>query len=216
MTALTTTIVWAVLGAAVGFGIGHLNRLLTQVENLEGSDRDASLWRPAAATCIIFALFAQHDGLSRLLLIHSLWVSALMQILFFDLQHHLILNRVIYPSFVAALVLAQPTPGLGLVSALIGGLGAGLLFLLVYVVGRVLMGQEAVGLGDVKLALLIGLVCGLGPNLVALWALVLGAFFGGLGALAVLILRRRGLQDAIAYGPYLVLGTLVALLRLSG
>lgn len=69
--------------------------------------------------------------------------------------------------------------------------------------------RAGLGLGDVKLCALIGLWLGWygAPMLAA--SLCLGTILGGLAALALLITRRAGPKDPMAYGPYLVAGALL-------
>lgn len=67
------------------------------------------------------------------------------------------------------------------------------------------------GGGDVKLAAVIGLCVGF-PNVV--WVLLVGALSGGAVALALLLSKRGTMKTEIAYGPYLCLGVLCALVIL--
>ena len=81
------------------------------------------------------------------------------------------------------------------------GLALLLLIVLVYPGGM--------GLGDVKLAALIGLVVGFPLVLLALFlSFVLG---GAVGA-AALLARRAGMKDALPFAPFLAAGAMVALL----
>jgi len=84
-----------------------------------------------------------------------------------------------------------------------GVVGLGL-FLLLAIIGR-----GALGLGDVKLAGVIGMMVGY-PSV--LTALMVGAILGGVGAAAMLIMRKATRKTKIAYAPYLVLGALLTLL----
>jgi leader peptidase (prepilin peptidase)/N-methyltransferase len=100
----------------------------------------------------------------------------------------------------AALALAVPN---GVVPAAAGGCIAGGALLGLYVLTR----GRGLGLGDVKLATAIG--AGLTPvhSLVALGT----AFVIGGGYAAVLIARgRAGRHDAIAFGPFLAAGAVIA------
>jgi leader peptidase (prepilin peptidase)/N-methyltransferase len=66
------------------------------------------------------------------------------------------------------------------------------------------------GMGDVKLAALIGLVLGaLGLRYVAV-AAAAGILAGGLGAIALLVFKRASRKQAIPFGPYLAAGAIVA------
>ena len=133
-----------------------------------------------------------------------LYATFLLAVLVIDLEHRRVLNVMVAPAAVVALLASflpgGPTP----VQALIGGaLGFGVFFLLA------LIGRGAMGLGDVKLAGVIGLMTGY-PLVVA--ALALGIVLGGVAAIALLVTRRAGRKGTMAYAPYLALGTIVVLL----
>lgn len=81
------------------------------------------------------------------------------------------------------------------------------LFGLLYVLPR-----SGMGLGDVKLAGLLGAALGWTVDLDrVLLAIVLGILSAGLWATFLLVTRRARRSDAIAYGPHLLLGALLAL-----
>ena len=120
-----------------------------------------------------------------------------------DARHRIIPNRLVYPSLlafgaaVAALGVAgearPATAGLGLVAC-----GGGLLAVH-------LVSPGGMGMGDVKLAALIGLVLGaLGWTYVAV-AVMVGVLAGGLAAVAMLAAGRRR-KDTLPFGPFLALG----------
>jgi len=124
-----------------------------------------------------------------------------------DLRHRIIPNRLMYPSLVLFPVLivfarligeaADPArAGIGLL------LYGGILFLVAVVSG-------GMGMGDVKLAALIGLVLGaLGLRFVGV-AAGAAVLFGGLGGLVALAMGR-GRKSAIPFGPYLAAGAVIA------
>lgn len=156
-----------------------------------------------------FGLFAAHGPDDGGLVIHLLWLTVFIQILTFDLKHRLILNRVTYPSIVIALGIAQVSPGLTFVHALIGGAAVALFFLLQNIVSR-----GSVGLGDAKLGALVGAVTGLSldpSHLGAAYAVVYGVLIGGGVAVLLLITRVRHLKDPIPYGPFLCAGAAIIL-----
>jgi leader peptidase (prepilin peptidase)/N-methyltransferase len=79
-----------------------------------------------------------------------------------------------------------------------------------FVVALVVPG--GMGMGDVKLAALIGLVLGsLGLSYVLVAAGV-GVLSGGLGALAAMVILRYGRKQQMPFGPFLAAGAAVALL----
>ena len=64
------------------------------------------------------------------------------------------------------------------------------------------------GMGDVKLAGVIGLATGFNG---VIGALLIGILAGGLAAAVILIRKRTARGQTIAYAPYLVLGAWAAL-----
>lgn len=93
-------------------------------------------------------------------------------------------------------------------SLLVGGGSAGLIWLL-----RWITKGRGMGEGDIYLALWIGLLLGWPRGLVALWiAFVLGAVVGG----ALVVAGRKRYTSTIAFGPFLVIGALLALVGGTG
>jgi leader peptidase (prepilin peptidase)/N-methyltransferase len=124
-----------------------------------------------------------------------------------DLRHRIIPNRLTYPALLVSAVLIVVAWLLG---DAVDPLRAALGFLLygggLFVVAAVSRGM---GMGDVKLAALIGLVLGsLGLGFVGVAA---GAaiVLGGLGAIVALAMGK-GRKSAIPFGPYLAAGAVVA------
>lgn len=162
------------------------------------------------ATGVIFALLAWHYGLSPALGIMAFYACLFISIFVIDLEHGLILNKVVYSSIVVALLLALlPRPWLtqwivtGIANAAIGGaIGFGL-FLLIALVSR-----GGMGWGDVKLAALIGLATGF--PLVFL-SIIMGAILGGIVAVALVIAKKRKRRQTIPFGPFLAVAAMITL-----
>ena len=81
-----------------------------------------------------------------------------------------------------------------------------------------LVNRRGLGLGDVKLAVLLGLPAGWAGWDALWWAGVLPFLLGGVTALVLVVTRRAGRTTAIPFGPWMLLGTAVALslARLAG
>jgi prepilin signal peptidase PulO-like enzyme (type II secretory pathway) len=201
---------WLLVGAAVGFGVRRLSVWLARREELEPGFQLWQVWGPVAVTAVLFAIFGWRFGVTPLLLITSLWVTLLVQVIFFDLEHRLILDRLMFPAYVVALVLSIFTPHLGWKQAAIAGVAAGAAFLLLAVVGGLVFRGEVLGIGDVKLAVFIGLVLGFSGTLSAL---LVGVLLAGAVSIFLMAIRVKGLKDTIAYGPYLCAGALIGLLQ---
>jgi leader peptidase (prepilin peptidase) / N-methyltransferase len=206
-------LVWLPVGTAVGVGVRRLSVRLGRSERLEPMARPWQVYGPIAACGVLFAAFGAAYGLSPLLLIRSLWVALLVHVIFFDLEHRLILDRVLLPSAAAALLLSVVTPQLGLLQAVLTGVGTGLVFLGIAVVGSFVFKAEAMGLGDVKFSALMGMMLGFPAILTAVLS---GVILAGVVAVALVALRVRSMKDSIAYGPFLAMGALLALYRLPG
>jgi len=172
-------------------------------------------------TALLFAALAWHHGVSLDLLADSIYAAFLIAIAVIDLEHRLILNRIVYPGIYAALALAalrvplgQPRPlhymfwqqaghsagmspaSAGLSSQLAGGMVALGIFLVLYLVSRGSLGD-----GDVRLALLCGLIVGYPGTLLVVVSSILLA---GLVSALLLITRRATRKTPIPFGPFLV------------
>jgi leader peptidase (prepilin peptidase)/N-methyltransferase len=116
-----------------------------------------------------------------------------------DLEHGLVLNRMLLFGlpFVLLSNIVIGSPNLN--STLLGGVAGFGFFLLLAV-----LAPGAMGMGDVKLAGFIGLITGLSGVMVAL---SLGILAGGVAGVLVLLRNRFRRGNTLAYAPYLVLGT---------
>jgi leader peptidase (prepilin peptidase)/N-methyltransferase len=136
------------------------------------------------------------------------FLAVLVACSFIDLHERIIPNRIVYPSWaffaVAALVLDLTGRPISFVDGVIGFAAyGGALFVLAATTG-------GMGLGDVKLAGLIGLVLGaMDLRLVAVAAL-LGFFAGGVGGLVAIAMGRER-KSKIPFGPYMSLGAALAI-----
>ena len=173
-----------------------------------GAPPDRTAAAVELATGIIFWLLFLRFGPSPRLIAYTIYSCFLIVVFVIDWQHRLILNRVTYPGIVLAAVLTPTLTGVAPVMMLAGLLVAGLLFGLLYAAGHLLFHQEALGLGDVKLAMLLGTMAGF-PMVV--WWLLLGSLFGALGGVALLVMRRSSLHDFMPYGTAICLGAFAAL-----
>jgi leader peptidase (prepilin peptidase)/N-methyltransferase len=129
-----------------------------------------------------------------------------------DLDTHTLPNRIIYPAYLvsgvlltaAALLAGEPARLFGV---LVGGAGLFALYL-----ALALIRPGGMGLGDVKLAGVLGLYLGwLG------WGeLAVGSFsaflLGGLFGVVLLAVRRAGRKSSIPFGPWMLAGAWIGIL----
>jgi leader peptidase (prepilin peptidase)/N-methyltransferase len=129
-------------------------------------------------------------------LVLTLWAAAV------DASTLKIPNRLTYPAILLGLATPLVFPGRTWVLTLLGGAAMLLIFL-----PPALSGAGRMGMGDVKLALALGLFLAFPLAVVAALAT---ALLGGAVAV-VLLLRGRDRKSGFAYGPCLVAGALAAL-----
>jgi leader peptidase (prepilin peptidase)/N-methyltransferase len=163
-------------------------------------------------TATVWALAVVRLGVSWDLLAFLPFLWVLIALSLIDLETKLLPNRILYPSVVAGVVLlavaAGLEPGMG---AWVRGLeamvaSAGFFFVIA------LISPAGMGMGDVKLAGLIGLFLGY-----LSWGRVVAGFFlafliGAVVGVALMIAGRAGRKTAIPFGPFLALGAILATL----
>ena len=154
-------------------------------------------------TTVTFAFVYGGYGPSGDTLLLSIYMAILILVTVIDLEHRLVLNKVILPAILLALLAAPFTPGLSWKQAIVGGLVG---FVIFYLIAIIYPG--GMGAGDVKLAAFIGLITGFPDVFVAI---VVTIFAGGLISLLLVLTRVRSMRDYIPYGPVLVIGGVFAL-----
>ena len=196
----------AILGLVLGAVVGPLaDRLATNAPRhdplLASTPRSTRFVLVTAATALLGAACGLDFGLTFEALIAAVFCWLLVVVTRTDLEQRLIPNTIVLPG--AVVVLAARTVDDPSVVWLLAALAAAA-FLFVFV----LVYPAGIGMGDVKLALLMG---------AALGSSVAVALFVGFAASfvpAVVLLARHGraaLKQGIPLGPFLALGSVVAL-----
>ena len=91
--------------------------------------------------------------------------------------------------------------------SLLGDAAAGLAVSLPIGLIYVVTNERAMGLGDVILAAIIGFSLGVGKGLIALYiSFLAGAIVGA----ALLIQRKKGMKSEVPFGPFLIVGMMIA------
>lgn len=165
------------------------------------ADALAGSWQSALATVLMGWVVGYY-----LVCTARLWVI--------DVQEHRLPDRIVLPMYA---LIGLPLLGVILLTAphsfeaarqtsycgvLMGGF---------YWVMR-LASRGALGFGDVKLAGVLGLLLGYFSPLNLLWGNLLIFLLGGLYSLALMLTRRARAGTHIAFGPFMLLGTTLALL----
>lgn len=154
----------------------------------------------ALAVAVVLVKHSAHDIVLGLVL-----VAILVPVALIDLDTRRIPNKITGPAAAAAVVLGGVLRPAGLPEQLIAGAAAAA-FLLAFVLAY----PRGMGMGDVKLAGVLGLFLGRSVGVAILAAVLTGTIVG------VAIMARVGVQSgrktAVPFGPFLAFGGVVALL----
>lgn len=153
-----------------------------------------------ALTGVLFALAAMIAGWDLRVLLLWGFFAVLVAVTFIDIDHMLILNRVVLPAAALGLAASVALTPSRWWEYLVAGSGAALFLFVV-----ALLWPGGMGLGDVKLALLLGFVLGV-EVIVAMFAAFL---VGGLVGIGLLVVGKRSRKDRIPFGPFLALGGII-------
>jgi leader peptidase (prepilin peptidase)/N-methyltransferase len=188
-----------------------------------------------ALTALLFVAVTWHDGWSLALGFDLAFAAAILALIFIDAEHMILPNAITYPGIVFALITRAVVPYLfgpahfddlpqlitllpstyppwavSLIGAAVGALaGGGSLWLMGFLWEK-LRGVEAMGLGDVKMMLMVGAY--LGWRLTIL-TILLAALSGSLAGISMMLKRgSRDLQMMLPFGIFLGIGSIVSLL----
>lgn len=139
------------------------------------------------------------------LLVAFLYLAAItVTLALIDLEHHRLPDSIVLPSYVVAGVLLAASALLtqnyaAMLGAAIGGAA---MFLFYFVLAFI--SPRGMGMGDVKLAGVLGLYLGY----IGWGALLVGSFgafvLGGLFSIVLLVLRKAGRKSSIPFGPWML------------
>ena len=142
--------------------------------------------------------------------------TLLIPIAFIDTKYMIIPNRLVLAGLIGGLILSlyhifvNPfslfgstlwyTPFLGMISA------SGILFFIAIIGFIIYKNDGAMGMGDVKLFIPIGLFLGWKLTLLTLY---LSIMLGGIFSIILLIFKIKGRKSAIPFGPFIVIATYI-------
>ncbi len=173
-----------------------------------------------AANMVLWILAGIRFGASAEVVPYALLFSVLLALSVIDLELYILPNKITYPSILASLVAipvlsvaASDDPGAAILGAVIGGLGFAGILLIMLLAWELIMHKEGMGMGDVKLAILLGLWIGYLNPLLCLFALIASSVIGLVVGIGILAVRKE--SKPFPFGPWLALGA-VAVILFSG
>jgi leader peptidase (prepilin peptidase) / N-methyltransferase len=150
---------------------------------------------------------------SGLALVAFLYLAAIsIALSFIDIEHHRLPNAIVLPSYAVGIIL------LGTSSLLVGDYaallraGVGLAAMAVVYFALSLIWRGGMGLGDVKLAGVLGLYLGYSGWAALAVGSISAFFFGGIFGVVLILLRKTTRKSGIPFGPWMLLGAWVGIL----
>ncbi len=203
--------------AAGAFGVGGLawglvsDRIAARwPEHEDGSVRRVD-WRTvvvAAVGAIALGALPGRFGGSDLWLF-GVYFVVLVLLLATDLDQRLLPDVVTLPAIPLAFAAAATGIDPLVRGDLVGAIAIAVALPAVLFVLSVPFGAGAIGIGDLKLLVSVGLLAGLMRTIIGV---VSGAFLAGVVVLALLVTRRVGLRSYIPFGPFLIIGAMWGIL----
>ena len=213
-------IVFVLIGAASGYKA--ITRARTDISRFriagetfgESHFTNGNIATPivVAVNAALYFLLVQRFEHNLTVLTYGVLVGAGMWLSLIDIDTHLLPRRIVYRTIAVAmplLVLSAFFDDAGSVFGMfIGGLG-------MWCMLRVLefLSRGDLGGGDVGLGGLLGLYLGWLSYEAILVGLFASFLVGGFFAVALLISRKANRHTHFAFGPFLIVGTLIAVLR---
>jgi leader peptidase (prepilin peptidase)/N-methyltransferase len=157
---------------------------------------------------LMMAVFWKY-GYTADALIHIILILFLIPISVIDIQTGLILNKLTIPGFVAGIVIILALHPERWKEIPIGALSGGALLFLLAFAGKVFFKRESVGMGDVKLLVLIGAYLGFPEVIIAFYLGVLIAFVYIIIAFSA---NKIKLGETFPFGPFIASGTIIFIL----
>lgn len=195
---------WGVLG----------DRLAARWPAHEDGSRRAIDWRTVVTAAIgglaFYGLSGFFDRPAALAFI-GLYVAALIVLLATDLDQRLLPDVLTLPMIAYALVgaAAAINPFVSLQSGFMLDVAAAIGLPVLLFILSIPFGSGAIGMGDLKLMVSVGLLAGAERAVIGL---IFGAILSAVVILVLLVARRITLKSYVPYGPFLIIGVLWALL----
>ncbi len=164
----------------------------------------------AVAALYLLILYKYHFSITALKFF--LLVPMLMSVFVIDFKEKIIPNRLNLTIFETGLLFTfiEGIFNINIAIDMLLGMFAGAgVFLLITLIGGLIAGKEAMGLGDVKLMGALGLFFGWRTIImISLVAFLLGAIIG----IVLIIIKRKDTGAYIPFGPFIVIGAIIAMI----
>ncbi len=210
--------VQAVIAGLIGLAWGFASdRLAARWPAHEDGSIRAIDWRTPLVVVLgglAFAATVARFGMDlRSLLIVAAYVAALVVLFATDLDQRLLPDVITLPliAFAAIVTVAGASPFIHTNADVLWAVAAAVVVPLALFLLAIPFGAGAIGQGDLKLLVSVGLLTG---ALNLFYGLVAGALLAGITVATLVFTRRISMKSFVPYGPFLILGILWAILAL--
>lgn len=167
-------------------------------------------------TALIFASIVAVYGINLQVMMLLMVASIMIILSLIDFEHQILPDRLTLPALAGVILYLTASHQSNLLILGNGGQGIGDSFWIGLAIGTAWIGAivlttggRGMGIGDIKLAALMGATLG-GPK--TLIALLLAFIIGALAGVILIVSKKATCKTAIAFGPFLALGWLIAVL----
>lgn len=217
-------VAFAIIGGFIGQVVDYFNRCFLKEEKIFSKNSLAKYKRIMIpnyfliiATAIgyialVYKFGIQRDILQNLDLIKYIFLLPMLECAFVvDLKEQIIPNRLNLLMFEIGLVIlfihgfTNINISLNMLYGMVAGAG---IFMLITLLGGLIAGKEAMGMGDVKLMGALGLYFGL-QNIVVIS--VLSFLIGAIISVIYMIIKRKNANTYIPFGPFIVVSSIITI-----
>ncbi len=157
-------------------------------------------------TALLFYAVYKNYGATLQTLLYCFFTASLVAVTFIDVDFRVIPDEISIGGTVLALIASIFIPQMGFVNALVGAFSGSLVLYILSFAYEKIRHREGMGLGDVKLLMLIGAVLGIKG---ALGSIIISSLVGSIVGIAIMIFQKKDLKLAIPFGPFLAIGAFV-------
>ena len=213
-----------IIGGIVGQFVDYCNRCFLKEQKIFSKESFSKYKRVILPNYLLIAVtiigyialvykFGIHNGLLENLdlIKYMLLLPMLLCAFVVDLKEQIIPNRLNLLIFEIGLVFVFLHGFINInfaLNELLGMLAGGGIFLLITLIGGLIAGKEAMGMGDVKLMGALGLYFGL-QKIVAIS--VMAFLIGAIGSIFYMIVNRKNADAYIPFGPFIVVSSVITI-----
>lgn len=223
-----TNIVFYLLASIIGLAVGQLvdwmNERLTENKKIFSTDifRKYKIeFKPNYILMLITMIIyiglvykfgIQDSFIGNLNLIKFIILTPmLLSVLVIDYKKQIIPNRLTLTMFEAGIVIAvlYGISSVAITIDMLFGMLAGIaIFLIISLIGGLIYGKEAMGLGDIKFIGALGLYFGF-TNILSIT--IMAFLIGAIGAIILIIIKRKKANEYMPFGPFIVISAFISI-----